>query len=187
MLMAAAAPLKALVTSQVPLRLAGETVMRLDPLAVADGGSPAVELFVERALQADPSFTIDAHRQDVLRLVHALDGVPLAIELAAARVNVLTPAEVLHRLDADVLTSKRADSPERHRSITAAVEWSYGLLTANQQELLQALSVFRGGATLAAVETVVGRDPLDDLAELVDRSLLETTTGTVGKRFDMAR
>jgi predicted ATPase/class 3 adenylate cyclase len=184
-LLAAAAPLKALVTSQVPLRIAGETIMRLEPLAANDEASPAVELFVDRARQADPAFDIAVHRDDVLRLVDVLDGVPLAIELAAARVNVLTPADVLTRLDAGVLQTTRADSPERHRSIAAAVAWSYGLLTKGQQELLQALSVFRGGASLAAIEAVSGRDPLDDLGELVDRSLVETTTGTIGKRFDM--
>ena len=186
-LLAAAAPLKALVTSQVPLRIAGETIMRLEPLAATDDASPAVELFVDRARQADPAFDIDIHRDDVLRLVDVLDGVPLAIELAAARVNVLTPADVLTRLDTGVLQTTRTDSPERHRSIAAAVEWSYGLLTEGQQELLQALSAFRGGASLAAIEAVSGRDPLDDLGELVDRSLVETTTGTVGKRFDMLR
>jgi tetratricopeptide (TPR) repeat protein len=84
-----------------------------------------------------------------------------------------------------VLTSTRTDSPERHRSIAATVAWSYGLLTPAQQELLQALSPFRGGATLAAIEAVLRRDPIDDLGELVDRSLVETTTGTVGKRFDL--
>lgn len=184
-LMATAAPLKVLATSQVPLRIAGETVMRLEPLATTDDDSPAVALFAERARQADPSFDIAAHRDDVLRLVDILDGVPLAIELAAARVNVLTPADVLARLDNGVLKTSRADSPERHRSITAAVAWSYGLLTTDQQELLQALSVFRGGATLDAIGHVLGRDPLDDLGELIDRSLVETATGTLGKRFDM--
>ena len=184
-LMAAAAPLKVLATSQVPLRIAGETIMRLEPLSVADDDSPAVALFVERARHADPSFDLDTHRDDVLRLVDVLDGVPLAIELAAARVNVLTPGEVLDRLGSGILATKRSDSPERHRSLTAAVEWSYDLLTPDQQQLLQALSVFRGGASLAAIDRVVGRDPLDDLGELVDRSLVETGTGIVGKRFDM--
>lgn len=184
-LLSAAGPLKALVTSQVPLRVAGETVTRLEPLGSNDDASPAIELFVARALQADPSFDLDAHHDDVARLVEALDGVPLAIELAAARLNVLTPADVLERLDEDVLKTSRADSPVRHRSITAAVEWSYELLGPAQQEVLQALSVFRGGATLAAIETVVGRNPLDDLAELVDRSLVETEVGMIGKRFDM--
>ena len=185
-LMSGAPPLEVLATSQVPLRVAGEALMRLDPLAVGDESSPAVALFAERAQQADPAFDFAAHRADVLRLVDALEGVPLAIDLAAARVNVLTPAQVLDRLDAGVLKSTRADSPERHRSITAAVEWSYGLLTHAQQELLQALSAFRGGATLAAIEAVFGRDPLEDLGELVDRSLVETSTGRVGKRFGLS-
>lgn len=184
-LLSAAEPLQALVTSQVPLRVAAETVMRLDPLPANDEDAPAVALFVERARQTDPTFDLSDHRDDVMRLVEALDGVPLAIELAAARVNVLAPSQIFDRLGAGVLKGSRADSPERHRSIESAVAWSYDLLIAGQQHVLQALSVFRGGATLGALEAVVGRDPLDDLGELVDRSLVETETGTIGKRFDM--
>jgi predicted ATPase/class 3 adenylate cyclase len=183
-LMAKAAPLTVLATSQVPLRLAGETVMRLAPLASGEA-SPAVELFAARAAQADPSFDIEDHRSDVVRLVEALDGVPLAIELAAARANVLTPAQILDRLATGVLRTTGADRPDRHRSIEAAVEWSYGLLTPSQQQALQALSVFRGGATIDAVEAVLRRDPLDELGELVDRSLVVAEVGAVGKRFDL--
>ena len=170
-LMTAAAPLKVVATSQVPLRIAGERLMRIDPLGASHEGAPAVELFLERARQADPAFDLDAHLDDVLRLIEVLDGVPLA--------------GILERLGTGVLKTTRADSPERHRSIAAAVEWSYDLLTSDQQDLLQALSVFRGGATLDAVAQVAGRDPLDDLGELVDRSLVETSTSKVGKRFDM--
>ena len=184
-LMTGAAPLSVLATSQVPLRLDGETVMRLAPLVSDEATSPAVELFVARARQADPSFELVSQRDDVLRLVEVLDGVPLAIELAAARMNVLNPAGVLERINSGVLKSSRADTPDRHRSIAAAVEWSYGLLNRDQQELLQALSVFRGGATVAAIEAVVGRETLDDLAELVDRSLLVTESSAAGKRFEM--
>jgi predicted ATPase len=184
-LVASSAPLKLLVTSQVPLRIEGETVMRLDPLQRSDDTSPAVELFLARARQADPSFELSDHREDVLRLVDILDGVPLAIELAAARVNVLSPADIVRRIDTGVLETNRADSPARHRSLTAAMEWSYGLLEEGQQETLQAMSVFRGGATLTALEAVLARDPLDDLGELVDRSLVEPERGTVGKRFDL--
>ena len=184
-LLATAAPLKTLVTSQVPLHIGGETVMHLDPLERSDATSPAVELFMTRARQVDPKFDLSAHLEDVLHLVDTLDGVPLAIELAAARANVLSPAEVVDRIDTGVLKSSRIDSPARHRSITAAMEWSYGLLEPRQQEVLQALSVFRGGAALTALEAVLGRDPLDDLAELVDRSLAEADKGTMGKRFDL--
>jgi predicted ATPase/class 3 adenylate cyclase len=184
-LMTAAPPLKVVATSQVPLRIVGEKLMRLDPLGASRSDAPAVELFVERALQADPGFVLDAHREHVLRLVEALDGVPLAIELAAARVNVLTPSQILDRLGSGVLKTTRVDSPERHRSLAAAVEWSYDLLTSEQQELFGALSVFRGGASLESIESVVDRDPLDDLGELVDRSLVQTKTSKVGKRFDM--
>lgn len=181
----AASPLKTLVTSQVALRIDGETVMRLDPLARSDNSSPAVELFATRARQADPSFDLAEHSEDVLHLVDILDGVPLAIELAAARVNVLSPAEIVQRIDTGVLKTTRADSPARHRSLSAAVEWSYRLLEPGQQETLRGLSVFRGGATLSALEAVLDRDPLDDLGELIDRNLVEPEKGTIGKRFDL--
>lgn len=182
-----AAPLKVLVTSQLPLRLGTEQVFRLDPLALSGEISPAIELFTARALQADPAFDLDSHRTDVASLVEALDGVPLAIELAAARVNVLTPGQVLERLETGygVLKTGRSDASERHRSIEATVGWSYGLLEPSQQDLLQALAVFRGGADMDALEYVADRDAIDDLAELVDRSLVQTTPGTIGKRFDL--
>ncbi|NNC91170.1 MAG: adenylate/guanylate cyclase domain-containing protein [Acidimicrobiia bacterium] len=183
--MEGAGPLKLLITSQVPLRVDGEVVFRLDPLAASGDVSPAVELFTARAEQADPAFDGAAHAEDVLALVEALDGVPLAIELAAARVNVLTPAQIRERIGTGVLKTSRSDAPDRHRSLSAAVAWSYQLLTADQQETLGALSVFRGGASLEALESVAGRDPLDDLAELVDRSLVQSEAGTVGKRFDL--
>ena len=183
--MSQAAPMKVLATSQLPLRVRGEEVFRLEPLASTGSESPAVDLFVARARQADSSFDAKAHRGDVERLVVALDGIPLAIELAAARLNVLTPAQVLERLQEGhgVLKTSRSDAPDRHQSISAAVSWSYQLLTEGQQELLKALTVFRGGATLAALEYVAGRDSLDDLAELVDRSLVTAEAGTAGKRF----
>lgn len=183
-LMAATPAVKTLVTSQVPLRIAGEAVMRLDPLALSQDDSPAVELFVARARQADPSFEPE-YPDDVVRLVEALDGVPLAIELAAARANVLSPAELLERIDSGALRTSRADSPDRHRSLAAVVEWSYELLDSGEQEVLQALAVFRGGAGLAALESVLERDPLDDLGELVDRSLVQSERGTIGKRFGL--
>ena len=180
-----AAPIKMLTTSQLPLRLAGEQVFRLNPLAAAGDDNPAIELFAARARQADPGFDLTIHRTDVVELVDALEGVPLAIELAAARVNVLTPRQVLERLGAGlgVLKTSRSDAPDRHRSISAAIAWSYDLLTPVQQDLLAALAVFRGGATLPALEFVADGDPIDDLAELVDRSLVRTEAGTIGKRF----
>lgn len=184
-LLASAPPLKLLVTSQVPLRLGNEQVFRLDPLAADAGDSPAVELFAERARQVDPTFDLDAHRPEVRQLVASLDGVPLAIELAAARSHVLSPAEISARLGPSVLKTARADGPERHSSITAAVEWSYSLLEPGQQATLDALSVFRGGATLAGLEAVSPSDPLEDLSELVDRSLVETEMGQTGKRFTL--
>lgn len=194
-LLGACTGMKILATSQAPLRISGEILFRLKPLAVAlDGSSlsdsPAVELFAARAATADPSFSLHEHGSDVAALVTALEGLPLAVELAAARVNVLTPAQILERLDggssgSSMLRSRTADVAGRHRSLEDAIAWSYGLLTPTQQQALGSLAVFRGGATLAALEAVAAEDVLDDLGELVDRSLVRTRTTESGKRFDV--
>ena len=191
-LLSAHADLAVLATSQVPLRVSGENVFRLDPLGVtgngsSNGNSPAVDLFAARAATADPAFSLADHVPEVIELVAALDGLPLAVELAASRVNVLTPAQILERLQRDtaVLETRAADAPQRHRSLQAAISWSYDLLTPEQQGVLRTLSVFRGGATLAAIESLAARDVIDDLAELVDRSLVRTSTTTSGKQFDL--
>ncbi len=190
-LLAAATGVRVLTTSQVPLRIGGERVFRLDPLATDGDGDrgarpAAVELFAARAAGADPTFSLTDHEEEVNELVAALGGLPLALELAAARVNVLTPAEILERLakDSDLLATRAADAPVRHRSLRAAIAWSYELLSPDQRSTLRALTVFRGGAAMAALEAVVERPAIDDLAELVDRSLVTTTTAS-GKRFDL--
>lgn len=186
-LMAACPSLSLLATSQVPLRISGEVVVRLEPLGGNGDSSAAIDLFASRALAVDPSFTVADHADDVAALVVALDGLPLALELAAARLNVLTPAGILERLQrgATVLESRTADASERHRSLEDAIAWSYDLLAEDQQSVLRSLSVFRGGATLDGLESVAGRDVLDELGELVDRSLVRTMTGASTKRFDV--
>ena len=185
-LVASAPGLRVLMTSQAPLRLAGERLYRVDPLSLADGAaSPAVRLFVERANAADPSFSLDDHADDVAVLVEALHGLPLAVELAASRVTVLTPGQIMERLskDAMVLATRATDAPDRHRSLFATIEWSYGLLTPSQQKLVSALAVFRGGANLIATEAVAAADVLDDLGELIDRTMVLTEEGSAGKRY----
>lgn len=191
-LLSAHPALKILVTSQVPLRISGESVFRLAPLMVDRGDgfgdrSPAVELFANRASGADPGFSLDDHLEDVTELVSLLGGLPLAVELAAARVNVLTPAQILERLqrDSSLLASRASDAPQRHRSLNDAMAWSYDLLSPSQQSVLRSFAVFRGGGTFAAIEEVSGRDVVDDLAELVDRSLVLSETASSGKRFDV--
>lgn len=186
-LLEGAPSIKALATSQVPLKLGGEFTYRLSPLQTGHVDSPAVAVFASRAAEVDPLFDLNAHRDAVVELTKALDGVPLALELAAARANVLTPEEILTRMSANVEMLKRSgiDGPDRHRSISAAIEWSIDLLSEQQQRLLDCFAVFRGGASLTALESVAGLDPLDDLAELVEHSLVYTSSGKAGKRFDV--
>ncbi len=179
-----------LATSQVPLRITSERVFLLEPLGVGEADnrvSPAAELFAARAAAVDPGFSLEQHADEVARLVAALDGLPLALELAAARVNVLTPGQILERMGAgsDLLVARAADAPQRHRSLQDAIAWSHDLLTTDQREILRALAIFAGGATLGAVEAVTGRDVIDHLAELVDRSLVRSRTGVSSKRFDL--
>lgn len=186
-LLAAHPQLKILVTSQVPLRISSETIFRLEPLAVEGGHPAAVELFASRAVSVDPGFVLEDQIGDVADLVAALGGLPLAVELAAARVNVLTPSQILERLQRDqaLLETRASDAPQRQRSLNDALAWSYELLSPGQQEVLRCFAVFRGGAALAAVEAVAGCDVIDDLAELVDRSLVVSSTASSGKRFEV--
>ena len=171
-----------LVTSQVPLRIAGEQVRRVPPLSLpargtAAGEAASVKLFAARARAADPSFRINDDPEAVADLVRALGGLPLALELAAARVALLTPREIADRLGAghDV-GAGRSDAPDRHRSLTDAIAWSVGLLSDADRAALQRLSVFHGGASLDAADAVLAgapvNDPVASLGELVDRSLV---------------
>lgn len=178
-------------TSREALGVAGERAWLVPPLAVPDPAaapSPAhlaayeaVELFVVRAQDVLPSFHLtEANARVVARICHRLDGLPLAIELAAARVKVLTPEQLIQRLDNvfAVLTSTQRMALPRHRTLRATFDWSYHLLGAREQLLLQRLSVFAGGCTIDAVEAVCAggdiesADVLDLLAGLVDRSLV---------------
>jgi predicted ATPase/class 3 adenylate cyclase len=166
-------------TSRAPLRVRGEQVYDVSPLANAD----AVALFVARAAAASPSFrSTDENVEAIAAICERLDGLPLAIELAATRVSLLEPRDLLGRLDSRLalLTTGAQDVPERHRALRAALVWSYDLLTAGQQELFARLGVFVGGFTIAAAESVAGAS-LDDLAALVDASLIRRRDG----RFTM--
>ncbi len=194
--------LRVLTTSREPLRVAGEQVWPVPPLDLPDRGaapsldtarrSDAVTLLVERAQQAHPGFElVEGNVGDVVSLCRRLDGIPLALELAAARLRLLSPAEMLHRLDDRfaLLTAQRP-RPGRHRSLGAAIEWSYGLLKEPDQVLLRRLGVFEGGFTLAAAEAVCSGDGietgrvLDGLGRLVDASLVTVTSGEP-RRFGM--
>ena len=146
--------------------------------------APAVALFEERARLVRSDFVVDGSNADaVAALVRHLDGLPLAIELAAARTRILEPAQMLERLErgAAVPMSAGADFPERQRTLRATLEWSHALLTPAQQTLLARLSVFADGATLEGIEAVCSGDPvddlLDDLSTLLDDGFLLAQRG----------
>lgn len=177
-----------LITSRQVMRLRGEHEFPLLPLEVPEpgsidelGASSAVALFVEHAIAVRPSFRLDAsNAQAVGELCRRLDGLPLAIELAAAQIRLLSPAAILHRLGdrIDLLAAGSVDLPDRQRTIRSTLDWSHRLLDPNESALFARLAVFAGGASLDAVEAVCGVDPVDDvletLASLLEKSLLVT-------------
>lgn len=181
--------LTVLATSRILLRISGEHGVELGPLALPDMrhgpdvaralAAPSVDLFVARVRAAKPDFELtDDNVEDVERICIALDGVPLAIELAAARARVLTPTELLERLDQRllVLSGGPRDLPERQRTIRSTIEWSTQLLGPSERELLTRLGLFAGGFSLDAAEWIADGIPavntLDDLGALVDGSLV---------------
>jgi predicted ATPase/DNA-binding SARP family transcriptional activator len=178
-----------LVTSRTPLHVAAERVVRIAPLDVpatdatpADSlEAPAVALLVERARERGVDIGTP-HAASLASIARRLDGVPLAIELAAARIELLGVEGLLSRLDRalDVLATDRRDAPARQRTLRAVVEWSERLLGERERELLATLAVFAGGASIAAIEQVSG-DPeaelLDALGALVDHGLVRQENG----------
>jgi non-specific serine/threonine protein kinase len=201
-LVAAAPGSKLLVTSREPLRVRAERVVTIPPLALPEAGraataeelmeSPAVRLFVERAAAAAPGFALgDESAAAVAGICRRLDGLPLAIELAAARVRVLTPNEMLTRFERrlKLLTGGPRDAPERQRTMRDAIAWSYDLLAEGERRLLERLAVFVGGCTLAAAEAVCDPDGALDVLygveSLVDKSLLVRRAGRGEARFAM--
>jgi non-specific serine/threonine protein kinase len=171
--------LRILATSREALRIAGETAYRLAPLPVPgpdDGANAeAVALFIDRARAADAGFALTgANRSDLARLVGRLDGMPLAIELAAGRVSALGIQPLLASLDdrLELLAGGARMAAGRHRSLAAAAEWSYRLLNDQEQWVFRWLSVFPGPFTLEAAEAVAGRDEAPAVLRLVECSLL---------------
>ena len=166
-----------MVTSRERLHLPGETVQRVEPLPL-DG--PAIELFVARARAVEPDFALDdAERSIVAQVVRLLDGLPLAIELAAARVGVLSPSQLLLRLRERFKLLAGRRGPRRQATLQAAIDWSWQLLSAWEQAALEQCSVFEGGFTLATAEAVIDLSAwsdaspvVDAIQALVDKSLL---------------
>src|SRR5690242_17985524 len=198
--------LRVLVTSRSPLHVSGEQEFPVPPLGLPEGGRgtaaaavatcESVQLFAERAAASMPGFTLnDQNAGGVAGIVDRLDGLPLAIELAAARVKLLPPMEILARLDNSLglLVSSSRDLPARQRTLRATIAWSYELLTDSARQLLAACSVFRGGIALDVIESVcagpadLGIPVLDAAGELVDHSLLRQAPAAPGggPRFAM--
>ncbi|HLX35101.1 MAG TPA: adenylate/guanylate cyclase domain-containing protein [Candidatus Limnocylindrales bacterium] len=175
-LLGAIPSLMVLASSQAALRVAGEQEYSLQPLPADD----AVRLFVERARAVRPDFSMaDADQAAIVAIVERLDGLPLAVELAAAQVRMLPPAAILARVSdrIDAVASRQQDLPARQRTLRGAVTWSYELLSPGEQALFRRLSVFVGGATIADIEAFEGCrgrafEALETLEGLVDRSLV---------------
>lgn len=177
--------LKILATSRAPLAIRGEQEYVVPPLSLPVGNllatAPSVQLFLRAVRLRQPSFTIDPGESGpVAEICRRLDGVPLALELAASRVPLLGVHELLARLDAalPLLTGGKRDTPSRQRTMESAIRWSYDLLQPADQHLFRLLSVFSGGWTLEAVETVAERigagdiDVLDGMSALIEHSLV---------------
>jgi predicted ATPase/class 3 adenylate cyclase len=184
-LLECARDLRVLVTSQAPLHVRGETVVTLDALAP----EAATALFTERARAATPGWSATADEAAaVADVCERVGRLPLAVELAAARVAVLAPSELLRRLEAssDVLRNVARDAPERHRSLRATFAWSHGLLAPEHQILFARLGAFAGPVPLDAVEAVGAADALAALEALVDFSLVRRVeSAAYGWRFTM--
>ena len=182
-----------LATSREPLRIAGERVLELAPLTGRhEGTDPAVTLFVERADAAGANLDLTtANRRRIAALCERLDGLPLAIELAAARSRSMSIDEIARRLDHrfQLLTSPAApdaSAPAHHRKLHDTVAWSYDLLDERERLLFERLAVFRGGLTADAAEAVCGDvGTWESLAELSERSLIQPDVGSPVTRYEL--
>jgi non-specific serine/threonine protein kinase len=193
--------LRILATSREPLRINGETVRGVSPLSVPDLAtlatpsqvveSEAVRLFIERAKAISPGFGLtEANAQTIGFICRQLDGIPLAIELAAARANVLAVDQIAARIDDRfrLLTVGRRAAPARHHTLRATVDWSYDLLSEPEQRVFERMAVFAGGCSLEAAEAVCGgqgverEQVLDLLTQIVDKSLLIAQSSADGEQ-----
>jgi predicted ATPase/class 3 adenylate cyclase len=182
-LVAAAPQLRLLASSREPLRISGEQEFPVPPLSEA----PAVELFLQRALQVRPDFVPDGQAlASIRRICSALDGLPLAIELAAARIRVLTPQQIEERLGdrLRLLASSARDLPDRQRTLRGAIEWSYELLGPDERTFFGRLGVFAGAPDLAAIEAVV--DPTGELEAFALDAVESLVEKNLVRRLDLA-
>jgi predicted ATPase len=197
--------LRILATSRERLGIRGERCYRVPPLSMPDANGntacesahkyEAVALFVERAREMLPDFTLTAENAAaIVAICHRLDGLPLALELAAARMTLWTPQALLARLDSRLrlLTGGPRDLPARQQTLRSAIAWSFDLLDEEERKLFRRLSLFAGGSTLEAAEAVCNgpgdleMEVIDGLASLVEKSLLQHQEGADGEpRFVM--
>ncbi len=203
-LLASCAKLKILVTSREPLHVRGEFEYFVPPLALPDLGhplsveelskSPAVSLFIQRASAVRAEFALtEENARALAEICVRLDGLPLALELAAARIKLLSPHDILRHLEdrLKILTGGPRDLPQRQQTLRGAIAWSYELLTEAEKSLFRKLSVFVGGCTLEAAEAVClgtggrGMEVIDGLSSLMDKSLLVRAQDDDETRFGM--
>ena len=194
--------LTVMVTSRAPLRIRGEQEYLVEPLALPAStrspapekvlGSPSGRLFVERARAASPAFALTSRNAAVVASIcWRLAGIPLALELAAAKVRFLGPSSLLERLDQALSAGWARDLPERQRTMRATLDWSYELLSEKEQALFRRLAVFAGGFTLEAVEAVgtfaemATEDVLELLERLVEQTLVTAEVGGGDERYGM--
>jgi non-specific serine/threonine protein kinase len=195
-LLTACPRLQILATSRAALGIAGEVAWRVPSLTLPDAAQAppheiarfdAVRLFAERAALAAPHWKLPEHAPTVARICARLDGMPLAIELAAARLKVLSAEQIAARLDDcfALLTGGSATALPRHQTLRAAMDWSYDLLTEEERVLFHRLSIFAGGFSLEVVEHVCGKDILNLLTALVDKSLVLVEQQNAQARYRM--
>jgi len=177
-----------LITSREPLNVRGEHVFHLSPMSLPTPGKggvlsqfEATRLFIDRACAGNPDFTVDNENAPIVaEICSRLDGIPLAIELAAARIRLLEPRAILKRLDTrlKLLTGGPNDLPDRHKTLRACIDWSYDLLNEDERAIYRRISVFRGGVSLESAVSVLESlccgelDTIDVLESLVDKSLI---------------
>ncbi|HTA13043.1 MAG TPA: BTAD domain-containing putative transcriptional regulator [Solirubrobacteraceae bacterium] len=190
--------LRVLISSRTPMRIRGEQSFEVEPLELPAGdsdrdlaGSPAVQLFLQRATAANRRLAVDAEATRVAaRICRALDGLPLAIELAASRSHSLGTAQIAEQLAQPLMIGERSlrDLPDRQQSLQAAIRWSYDLLTPRARLALRHASVFRGGFTAQALETVAADGPVRaEIDELLEASLVRRQADGRGELLELVR
>ncbi|HET6166655.1 MAG TPA: BTAD domain-containing putative transcriptional regulator [Marmoricola sp.] len=182
-LVATTREVRVLTTTRAPLAIAAERVYALGELGAED----AAELFTQRAVASRPDVVLTGTEDVVAEIVERLDGLPLAIELAAAKVRVMSVADIAHRLENRFALLRGGDrsAPDRHQTLLAVIDWSWNLLDERERRALRWLSVFHDGFSLAGAEAMLGVEALGSVEDLTDQSLLVVVEGDAGMRYRM--